>query len=416
MKKYLIFTRRISDMGGAQLYVLRRCLHLANIGYRVYIIVTDHSDYFPLKEKFGEIPLIVIPEMKKRVASLSRRKQETIIRSIIDTIGSSDSYYIESHTLSAIEWGELVAAEIHARHLAYPLSEPSVRDYKYKPGIRIFEEKLDNGEFFGCSSYSLKEIFGRDDVPPHFINIGYDESELRETCIPSINIKKCQDRYTVLTISRLDKTYIEVLADAVSEMALKYPDKSFQLLIAGGCRDSAREDYLKNNYNNVHYQQANLDIRYLGYIDTLGRDIFKLADVFVGMGTASINAISQGCVTINIDPRNGMKRASGFFGIDTSNFAYPEADNTFSIFSKLEEAFLMNASEVQYVRKMGRRLFEEQFEINTCFCKIDDAINSIKPTNMRESLRLSDFYRMRVRITLEIRKKAKEITSFFNKV
>lgn len=400
-------------MGGAQLYVLRRCLYLINKGYCVYIFVTDHSDYFPLKDKFGEVPLIVIPEIKKRVASFSRRKQNTIIKTIIDKVGRSDSFYIESHTLTTIEWGELVAAEIHARHLAYPLSEPSVKEYKYKPGIRIFEEKLNNGEFYGCSSYSLKEIFGHDIESPHFINIGYDEAELKDSCIPAIQITKPQGTYVILTISRLDKTYIEVLADAVSKMALKYPSQSFLLLIAGGCSDSMREGFLKNNYNNDHYQQPNLDIQYLGYINTLGKDIFKLADIFVGMGTASINAISQKCVTINIDPRNGMKQASGFFGIDTSNFAYPETDKTFSVFSKLEEAFQMNKSQVQSVQMIGRKLFEEQFEINTCFRKIDNVINSVKPVEKRATLMVSGFYRMKVIITLGIRRNAKRITSFF---
>jgi hypothetical protein len=49
MKKYIIITGRISDMGGAQLYVLRRALHLKQCGFDVLIIVAIHSDYFPLK-------------------------------------------------------------------------------------------------------------------------------------------------------------------------------------------------------------------------------------------------------------------------------------------------------------------------------------------------------------------------------
>ncbi len=397
---YVIMTRRVSAMGGAQLFALRRALHLREKGYEVFIVVTRHEAFFPLENKFQGIPLIHMPQMEHGTAFVTPLRQSKMLAELYHNLGDVKEIRIETHTLSTIEWGEIFSAQYGAKHLAYPLAEATVSHYALQPGKRIFHEKLESGEFYGCNSRSLAQIFRNEEVPSNYVNIGYDENELSDRSSPEITYKKKKGDYVITTVSRLDKTYIEPLADAVSKLASTYPSHYFVLLIAGGCSDKGRETFLRNNYNNERYGLPNLDIRYAGYIVKLGRDLFRLTDVFVGMGTASINAISQGCITINIDPRNDMKCASGIFGIDTNNFAYAENGRTYSIYDKLREVYLFDEDEKNRVSSLSRELYEDEFEIEKCFERMDTIIESFSNVHNRRSLRTPLFYRLMARTYL----------------
>ena len=378
MKKYLILTFNVCNMGGGQLFVLRRARHLANNGYDVHIVVTFHTEYFPLKEQFGDFHLYYIPEMVHTSSLYSNKRVREIIDNLKNKIGEDSDLLIESHTLPTTEWGELIAGEYGAKHLAYPLAEPKVSQYRFAPGIRIFNEKLKRGEFYGCSSTSLSEIFEKDDVPSNYVNIGYDEKELYDKCDPKLNINKGINDYLITTVTRLDKIYVEPLIENTILLADKYPHQNFILLIAGGSKTPGREEYLFSKYTDEKINKSNLRVIFSGYIEKLGRDIFQMTDVFVGMGTAVINAISQCCITLNIDPRNNMRYASGFFGVDTTNFAYSENGEFFSIVDKLEEAYLMSAEEKNKISMLGRKLYEEAFEDDACMNKLDDIVSSLE--------------------------------------
>ena len=404
MKKYLIITYDVCNMGGGQLFVLRRANHLRKIGYDVSIVVTYHTDYFPLEEQFKGYPLYLIPEMGIPSVKFSKKKICKIITDLLNKIGDSTDLLIESHTLTTIDWAELVASRCGAKHLAYPLAEPKVSEYRFNPGLKIFESKLKRGEFYGCTSTSLKEIFDRDNLPANYINIGYDENEMFDKCEPAIEVRKESGVYIITTVTRLDKTYVEPLIDNTALLANKYPQQKFILLIAGGSKTPGREEYLKSKYCNEVLKIPNLNIVYTGYIEKLGKDIFEVSDVFVGMGTAVINAISLKCVTLNIDPRDGMQYTSGFFGIDTNNFAYSESGKVYKIVDKLEEAYLMKEVDKQRFSMIGRKLYEEEFKYDTCMRKLDNAINSLKPVSEESIPNVPCLYRIYVYVGTMIKK------------
>lgn len=393
MKKYLILTFDVCNMGGGQLFVLRRAKHLKEKGFDVYIVVTFHNNYFPLEHEFKGIPIYVIPEMGAPSVKICNKRVNTIISNLIDRIGEGGELYIESHTLPTIEWGDLIAKEYGGRHLAYPLAEPMISQYRFNPGLRIFEHKLCNGEFYGCNSTSLREIFGKSIEANHYVNIGYDEKELYEDSYPTIDYCRDSNDYVISTVTRLDKTYVEPLVLSTANLAKKYSDTRFVLLIAGGSKTPGREDYLFSNFNNEKMNVPNLNIIYTGYIEKLGRDFFNMTDVFVGMGTASITAISQKCITINIDPLNNMKYASGIFGVDTNNFAYSENGIKYSILEKLEEVFNLNDEKKNTIKQIGRKLYCEEFETNTCFEKLDKIITGLPKVIDADYTHISGAYR-----------------------
>ena len=130
------------------------------------------------------------------------------------------------------------------------------------------------------------------------------------------------------------------------------------------------------------------------------------------MGTASINAISQNCLTININPIELQDSVSGFFGTDTNNFAYPDTGPSFSIYDKLEEAFKLNKEDKERLIQNGRRLFENEFDMNSCFSQLDGIIHKIHPVKSYFN-ETTLFY---VRILYYVRKLALNLPSSWKKV
>ena len=387
MKKYIVLTFNVCNMGGGQLFVLRRSLYLKNKGFDVHVITTFDNGVFPLKESFEGISIYNIPEMASSSSFVSEKRQKEILSDVIQKIGKADKYYLESHTLGTIEWAELLSAKLHGRHLAYPLAEPLFNKQFFYPGKSIILNKLERNQLYGNNSRSLVHIFGKEPKQNLFINIAFDETELKEMCFPSLNYKKQAGDYVITTVTRLDKTYVEPFIEDVKKLALKYPTEKFVMIVAGGSNTGTREKDLLAKYSRSSI--ANLKI------------IFNISDVFVGMGTASINAISQKCIALNIDPsRNSM--CSGIFGIDTNNFGYTENGKVYTILEKIEEIYLADENKKNYLKKTGRELFETSFEINSCFLQMDAAINSISESQDEPYLHVSRLYRFIVRLSYNL--------------
>ena len=386
MSNYLIITPNLCNMGGAQLYVLRRSIYLKKKGYNVFIVVWFDNGYFPLKTQFEDTPIFVSPELAKPYVLVNKKKATAAINSIADFVGIDKDTIIESHTFTTIEWGEIIASFYKCKHLAYPLTEESVARYIWKPGKKILRDKLKHNELYGLSDASLEIMFGNPCSPNNYVNVGFDERELVDKSVPSIEYEKSENDFVISTVSRLDKTYIESLVDDVIKLANKYPQQSFILIVAGGSKTGNRQSYLVNKYKQENIHCSNLRVLFTGYITSLGRDLFLNSDVVVGTGLAAINSISQSRVTIVIDERND--RALGFFGTDTNNFGYGSLKHNFSIFSKLDEAYLLDSCKKEIIKKAGRQLYQSDFYTERCFEKLDVAISQIRNSAAKDYLKV----------------------------
>lgn len=398
MKKYLMITYALYHMGGGQLYALRRARYLKKKGYDVYIIsarAKEKEEDFILKKEFSEFKFTDIPEVSIPYAFFSPQKRERIIRKIKKFIGYGD-FIIESHLLSAVEWGEILAYKIGAKHIAHTLDDRSLKEFKYKPGIDIFKKKLMLNEFYGCGSTSIENIFEDASYKDNYVNVGFSASELKEVSKPQISVEK-NNEYLITTISRLEKPYIYQIIEDSIKLAIKYPERKFKLLIVG---DSQIEDvtaYLKEKAAQLSKNVNNIEIIFTGFIKELGKDIFKITDLYICQGTSVINAISQGTVTLNVisfslkdvpinsitieELKNLDKRiktiSSGFFGTDTKNFAFSENNKYFTLFEKMEEAYLASPNKINNLKQNGLKVFNDEFELTRNFEKLDEIINNL---------------------------------------
>lgn len=376
-KKYVIITPSISNLGGAQLYVLRRAKNLVENGYCVKLIISHHnSSNFILENQFSEIPILHLHELQKPVSFFSKRKIESLICKIRIFLKDFKNGMVESSSLETSVWGELISGKLHLKHIIYFLAEPRAFAFYYYPGYAFFLHKYDRGELFGTTPFSLSLILGKkiEQNKNRFINVPFDPSELAEQSAPAIGIADVDEKSFVIgTIARLEKSYIKPFIESCIRLAQKHPDRKFTVIIAGGSENLEILEKLKKMYAYQSLCVQNLCVFFTGYIKLLGKDFFKTLNVFVGQGTASINAISQRCATLNIDPNNDD--CSGIFGIDVDNFAYSQNNKTYKIEDKLE-ALMLDKTLLEFAKVKGYELFQQKYSVDVCFNNMDILINS----------------------------------------
>ena len=373
---YLLITPSIANLGGAQLYILRRAKYLSENGYAVKIIVSTHNPQnFILENQFERIPVLFLKDLQKPFSLYSIKKLDRIIQNVKSFLSDVESGIIETSSLETAVWGELFAKTINWKHIIYLLADPKISQYIFYPGYHFFEYKLNKRELYGTAEQTLPLIFGKpvEKDKNLFVNVPFDTGELAELSVPPGAIRNIgKNSFVIGTICRLEKTYLKPFIDSCIYFAEKHKKKSITLIVAGGSEKPKLFNQLKDLYSNRSLNISNLIILFPGYIKVLGKDFFNALDVFVGMGTASINAISQSCATLNIDPITNQ--CSGIFGIDINNFGYPQNGIIFKIEDKLEE--LMLDPEIMEASKLkGLELFLKEYSVESSFKKLEFLIN-----------------------------------------
>jgi hypothetical protein len=401
MKNYLIIIHDYTGIGGAQLYAIRRANYLIENGYSVSFLVSHFNDskigkpesvkiYF---NKYLNIPTIC----------LSKNIVNQELDKFIADFKVLDNLIIETFSTEASTWGEIFAQNLGFKHIIYSLGEPNLHQFRYGYFLDFFLFKYYRGELLGLSDCSLRIILGKyfQSNKNYFVNISFDASEVTSETLPKFLGKVNLDSFVIGTLSRLEKEYVSVFVDQVIELAHKYPDKQFSLLVCGeGVKPGLKaSDFIEKYSNNVQ-KPSNLVFFFPGYTFPVGKDFFETLDVFVGMGTAAVSSISQKCATICVDPR--VNKSIGIFGVQTRNFAYSNDNKYFEMNNSIEELFLNN-EKLLNAQSEGYKLFTEEFENRSCMNKIDLFIQNSARSNdyfFTKSRTLIDYFNiLMIRLT-----------------
>jgi hypothetical protein len=377
-ENYCIVTPDIGGIGGAQFYTLRRIKHLKHNNCKVYII-TGNTSGFALQNEFEGIEILEVPEIFCNPSLFTRSRVKKTNNQISTFLKNKEIQVIESHALASAIYAEIVASEMKCKHIVYLLNEDKVK-FNYGAGYTgFFDFKLNRGELFSISSMSLEIILSRklDATLNKYINVPYDikelvnqENDLINQHLPSQNVD-----FKILTITRLDKAYVRNLIYDLTKISQIFTDKSFFLLIVG---DSTDKELVKK-IKKIAVNSQNLTIVFAGYVHPIPANIFKSFDLFIGMGTASVSSISQGCATAVIDPRDN--KSPGFLGLHTNNFGYAENDTINQSIEELLNSVVLNPSILIPAAQGGEKLFSNSYDSNTVMNQFDKEIlnsNNIK--------------------------------------
>jgi len=361
MRKYVLFFNTISEIGGAELYVLRKARFLENNGFKVYIVTgkaqnirfTEFYDY-----EFLEIKEIVIsPNL------FCKNEISGILERILVFIHyqEQDEIFVESHQIYPAMWAEIFAQKVNRVNLVYCITPFRVNGYIIR---EFYHKKLRNDELLGCNESYIPETFGNG-FKNNYLNIPFDANEIekvsnQDTVLGKDNVSdvalESRD-ISILTISRIQKTYIAQSIIDLSDFCKKYPDTSVKYNLVLSENNGSEYDKLKILIDKV--KPNNLDIELNGPVLKLTDTIFKGYDLFIGMGTAVLNAVSMGLPSLVVDYRNN--KYYGFFGYDYHEFGsgIRPAEKGLDYFIK---QVLNKEVDLDEVRKKAMDYFLENYE------------------------------------------------------
>ena len=377
MRKYVLFLNTISEIGGAELYVLRKARFLENNGFKVYIVTgkaqnirfTEFYDY-----EFLEIKEIVIsPNL------FCKNEISGILERILAFIHyqEQDEIFVESHQIYPAMWAEIFAQKVNRVNLVYCITPFHVNGYIIR---EFYHKKLRSDELLGCNESYIPETFGNG-FKNNYLNIPFDPNEIekvsnQDTVLGKDNVSdvalESRD-ISILTISRIQKTYIAQSIIDLSDFCKKYPDTSVKYNLVLSENNGSEYDKLKILIDKV--KPNNLDIELNGPVLKLTDTIFKGYDLFIGMGTAVLNAVSMGLPSLVVDYRNN--RYYGFFGYDyyESGAGIRPAEKGLDYFIR---QVLNKEVDLEEVRKKAMDYFLENYEsekVNRRFLEYQYNIN-----------------------------------------
>lgn len=400
---YIMVIPHLDSIGGGQLYALRRAKYLKERNINVVFITLRFKRQNIILKELEEFDVIEEPYL-----DVVCNKKNSIVEKIIKKINIKNNQEVIIESFECFWACEILAKELNAKHYMYMLSEKDIFNLKER---EFYLKKLERKEIIGVSKETLRisfgELWNEKKYENRYVNIGYKKDEIKkdEVKASELKLEKNDKIIRIITVSRFDKTYIEEMIRAVILISEKYLEDNFELILIGDSHNKEIKKRLEDKYKST----KNLNIRFLGYINPLFSEIYLNSDLFIGMGTALINAASYGCPCLTIDPRNN--ETSGFFGIDVFSFGYREDDKTFNIFSKIEEFMEMNIKSKNEISKKTIELFKNEFEFEKVMTKLNSYIfenrEKIEYVNSKETLKMKIKYILHKIGLLKIARKVK---------
>ena len=377
MKKYVLFVNSISKIGGAQLYILRKVKYLETNGFKVYVVAGMAEDI--RFTEFYEHEFIEVKEIIMPPNLFCKDEISDILERILAFIHykEQDEIFIESHQVYPAMWAEIFAQKVNRVNLVYCITPFHVNGYIIR---EFYHKKLRSDELLGCNESYIPETFGNG-FKNNYLNIPFDPNEIekvsnQDTVLGKDNVSdvalESRD-ISILTISRIQKTYIAQSIIDLSDFCKKYPDTSVKYNLVLSENNGSEYDKLKILIDKV--KPNNLDIELNGPVLKLTDTIFKGYDLFIGMGTAVLNAVSMGLPSLVVDYRNN--RYYGFFGYDYHEFGsgIRPAEKGLDYFLK---QVLNKEVDLDEVRKRAMDYFLENYEsekVNRRFLEYQYNIN-----------------------------------------
>jgi len=295
MKKYIILTPTLGNMGGAQMYAANKCTYLENHGWEVNVF---YYQDFPIKIKSLEKHKSnLIPDFSYGFYFIPPKRRRKILDQIKACVTNDDNVIVETHLLSLAYWGELVAEQVCGLHIINFLEEevPVFNDRQ----LAFFEFKLKNWEFMNAQEMSLRRVFKKK-FKKEFLQFEHQivfmcTNVVDESDDTQYNFKVSD--YSILSIGRLDKPYVITLVEELKRFVEEYSQNTFNLIFVGGSNSGKEEILIPKKFQ----KNDNVTVYMLGYTFPVPLSIIRKADVGIASSNSILITADQGIPTIAVD-------------------------------------------------------------------------------------------------------------------
>lgn len=318
MKKYIIFTGNITNMGGAQQYLSNKVKRLKSAGYIPIIISTRPGKV--LLENLKSFDSNRIEELRFRPFCYTGCDKKIILDKILDiTSREPDSvhYYIESNGISFIEWAEMTAQLLNCKHVCINLQENHVYDKHQKLFLNY---KYIRDELYGISPKSVGMMLDDHEIGEN------DKHYIAAECNNVVEDVECDfisdlpnADYQIGCIGRLEKAYVKNGIKEVCLFANKHKDKKINLILIGGGKESEIIE-IKNIIDGTN----NIYLHITGFMYPIPRELINHIDCFFSSAGSSRVSMQEKRPTISMNAENG--KAIGILNYTTTNTLYGDCN------------------------------------------------------------------------------------------
>lgn len=317
MKKYIFITANIHIIGGAQLYIAGKAKFLRKNGWDISIIYASKKSNKSAIEFFREFNEGGFSELRLPPYMWSKSRRKKIISDLVRYIGDcweGQQIIIESNADSTSQWGELLAAEIHAKHVCFITRE------KFRGKNTYFEEKLDfydfkhrRRELCTITPESMKMLFEgykKLNEEELYSFIATNEGPVQDVYNPILE-KVSNEEWNICYIGRCNKIYVDNIINDVAIFAKKHSDKQIQFIFVGDT--SCKKKHIQKAFKEI----TNVKLTELGDLVPIPRDLFTKVDVVIAGAGCAVCSVREGVLTIVADANNGM--SNGLLGYETNS-------------------------------------------------------------------------------------------------
>lgn len=365
---YIFLTPEIGSMGGSQMYVFNKSTYLKSKGWQVKICYCAESKL--MIKKYNEFDCFFIPEMAWGIQYYLPSKVKKVVKEVSNALSNYENeIVIESCLFHLAFWGELLAAELNAKHIIDFLEEdiPS-----YSPLVAKFMEyKLRRWECLNASEKSQRRLFKSyykqefkeyEFMTDFYCSNVYNNDENEND--GELVLEKSD--YNILSIGRLDKPYIPEMIRQVLLFAKEYNKCYINLICIGGSPDGKKEEYIKEECEKVNNVKPYL----LGNMFPINPKIVKKADVSIATSNSVLVSYNLNVPTIVVDANDSY--AIGLYGNDTKQTVFRCGERQIPIIEYLQKVLINHdytLPEAVIDTKSPEQLLEEHLKNQVEFIK-----------------------------------------------
>ncbi len=346
-------------VGGAQTYLIKKAAWLREKGISVYLMTTRGDYYEAVSRAFTKTIVIDwVNDIKKYKKYINHADK---VREVLHSVESLNIAVIECYHVDLAIFFEQVAQRLGIKNIFHPPIDLIYRK-EFKSYIMF---KMSRQELLGLSSKSLSLIkYGyriKNDYD-RYINVPVNKLEAvpdNHFTVPGWD-SGC---FKVLTVARLDKmkAYIGFLIKDLSRLS-KERQVRISLAIVGY---GVLEKKFKRIARECEYEY--FTVAFLGKTYSPPVELYNLCDLYVGMGTTSIEAASLRKPVILADP--GSKKCSGVFGVTNNNSSVLlPYEKTASFYYEIGKALSDRKLLSHYAEKVYE-LYKNEFSIDVVMYK-----------------------------------------------
>lgn len=361
MKTYILLTPEITNMGGAQMYTANKAEFLKSKGWNVQV-------FFPKMK--GEVKIKAlepfvsnwVPDLAYSYFSLSKRRRNRIIQKFKDVAGDAEEIVIESQVMPTVYMAEKIAETLGGRHIINCLDERIIQSTPKQE--KYLEYKLKRWEVMNAGERRLHKYFPKQ-FSEDFLNytnvVKYTCSNVVADDGKQYDFAPCD--YTILSVGRLDKPYIQPMMDEIVLFANAHSDKKINVLFVGGSFDGKAEPMLKDKAAAA----TNLTAYLLGYTFPVSKAILDAADVAIATANSVLVSSDQDIPTIVTDIHDSM--GIGVYGYTTENKFARKDEPQVAISELLENALVKGLYPRRGIIQDSMQEMNEEFEKQLAFAE-----------------------------------------------